>query len=246
MRERILLTAQRPRRAASKPDGHAHVARNESEPLVEALRIYSARMRQQLDQIAAARFRLSYGPLHQLLADAAAAAIGSDTDILEQTADAALRTDARQHRELQAADHPALTLGNDELEVGIAIDPRERFVVRGRQRILDPLAGAAEMIVGEQRHDRGDVLATRAADGNRLCIHPRNSSLSAQTEGRDRLRLRRSSDGRPRNGGDRSRLHARHGYRQAARRPRAKPPRQRRSGWWRDGPPSDRAPHSRA
>src|SRR6478672_13059522 len=129
MRDPNLLIAQGSRRAASKADSHADVTSSEPEPLVEALRICSRLMRQQFDQIAAARFRFRDRPLHQLLADAAAATIGSNADIFEQTADAALRADARQDRKLQAADHPALALCHHEREILIALDPLERLVI---------------------------------------------------------------------------------------------------------------------
>src|SRR5947209_20449109 len=114
MRDPISLMTQRARHAASKADSHADVTGSESKPLVEGLPVEARLMRQQFDQIAAARFRFRDSPLHQLLADAAAATITGNTDIFEQTAETALRADARQHRELQAADHPALAFGNDE------------------------------------------------------------------------------------------------------------------------------------
>src|SRR3569623_3625201 len=104
MRDPILLLAQRPRCAASKADSHAGVTQGKSETLVESLRVDAARMRQQFDQIATARFRLRNRPLHQLLADAAAAAIRSNAYVFKQTAKAALRADSCQHRELQATD----------------------------------------------------------------------------------------------------------------------------------------------
>ena len=50
---------------------------------------------EQFDQLAAPCFRFRDSPLHQLLADAAAAAVGSNADVFEQTARAALRADAR-------------------------------------------------------------------------------------------------------------------------------------------------------
>src|SRR3954462_1288134 len=117
MRDPISLIAQGSWHAASKADSHADVTRGEPKPLVEALRICSRLMRQQLDQIATARFRFRHRPLHQLLANAAAAAIGSDADVFEQTAPAALRAEARQDRELQATDHPAFALGNHKLDI---------------------------------------------------------------------------------------------------------------------------------
>jgi len=94
MRDPNLLIAQGARRAASKADSHADMTSCESESLVEALRVHSRLMRQQFDQIAAARFRFRDGPLHQLLADAAAATISGNAHVFEQTAGAALRADA--------------------------------------------------------------------------------------------------------------------------------------------------------
>jgi hypothetical protein len=41
---------------------------------------------------------------------------------------------------LQAADHPALALGDDEREIRVALDPLEGLVIDGRQRILDARA----------------------------------------------------------------------------------------------------------
>src|ERR1700750_1404892 len=60
---------------ASKPYRHPDMARDKSQPLVEALRFDTRVVREQLDQSAAFRSRLRDGPLHQLLADAATAAM---------------------------------------------------------------------------------------------------------------------------------------------------------------------------
>src|SRR4051812_23066899 len=171
MRDPISLIAQGSWRAASKADSHADVTRGEPKPLVETLRIRSRLMRQQFDQIAAARFRFRHRPLHQLLADAAAAAIGSNADVFEQTPPAALRAETRQDRELQAADHRALALGNHELDILIALDPRECLVIGRRQRVFYALACAPEMIVGEHRHDRSNVLAARGTNGDGFGVH---------------------------------------------------------------------------
>src|SRR3954468_5289116 len=233
MRDPISLIAQGSWRAASKADSHADVTRREPKPLVEALRICSRLMRQQFDEIAAARFRFRHRPLHQLLADAAAAAIGSNADVFEQTAQAALRAETRQDRELQAADHPALALGNHELDILIALDPRECLVIGRMQRVVYALACAPEMIVGEHRHNRSNILAARGTNGDGFGVHkvtPASARLNAPWEARERSRLRRSSGGWRHNDGDRSRLHARRAYRQAARRRQAKRHHRRRSG----------------
>src|SRR5262245_13956130 len=109
----------------SEPDRHPDVAALETEPLIESLRIGAGVMRQQLDELAVFGTRLADGPLHELLANAAAAAMRGDAHILDQRARGALRAEARQDAELQAADHGALLFRNDEREVRIAIDPVE-------------------------------------------------------------------------------------------------------------------------
>ena len=128
-----------------------------SEPLIEALRIDAGVMGEQLDQLAAPRLRLADRPLHELLADAAAAAIGSDADILDQAARGALRAQARQDAELQAADDAARASSATMSWMFGSRSAARRRRNRRRQRLLEPLAGAAEMIVGEHRHDGSDV-----------------------------------------------------------------------------------------
>src|SRR6185312_4397248 len=59
-------------------DRHPDMAARKAKPLVEALCVDTRVMRKQLDELAASRLRLADRPLHQLLADAAAAAISGD------------------------------------------------------------------------------------------------------------------------------------------------------------------------
>jgi hypothetical protein len=66
------------------------MARLESEPCIKALRIDAAGVRQELNQLATPGARFRNSPSHQLLADAAAAAIAGDANILNQTARGAL------------------------------------------------------------------------------------------------------------------------------------------------------------
>ena len=97
--------------------------RAKSQPLIKSLRIDAGVMRQQFDQLASLCARFRDRPLHHLLADAAAAAMSGDADILDQAARGALRTQPRQDAELQAADHRALAvLGDHELDIRIAVD----------------------------------------------------------------------------------------------------------------------------
>ena len=79
----------------------------------------------------------------------------------------ALRTQPRQDAELQAADHGALAvLGNDEEDIRIACEPIERRKIGLRQRVFDPLTGAAERIVRQHGDDDADILAAGTTDGD--------------------------------------------------------------------------------
>src|ERR1700694_1514449 len=82
------------------------MARLKSQPYVEPLRIDPGVVRQQLDQLATLAARLRDRPLHQLLADAAAAAMGGDADVLDQAARGALRAQSRQDAELAGSRPP--------------------------------------------------------------------------------------------------------------------------------------------
>ena len=67
------------------------MARGKSQPRVEPLRVNTSPVREQFDQLALIETRLRHRPLHQLLADAAAAAMAGDADVLDQGARGALR-----------------------------------------------------------------------------------------------------------------------------------------------------------
>src|SRR5690242_18401420 len=113
--------------AGSEPQRHADMAARKAEPLIEALCIDAGVVGQQLNQLAAPAARFAHRPLHQLLADALAAAMRGDANVLDQAARGALRAQPRQDAELQAADHrPALAFGDHEREVRIALDSFER------------------------------------------------------------------------------------------------------------------------
>src|SRR5262249_36022471 len=113
-------------------DRHPDMAARKTEPLIKALSVDTRVMRQQLDELAALATRLTHRPLHQLLADAAAATIGGHAYVFDQAARDALRTQARQQAALQAADHAPALLGDHELQIRIAIDPFERVVISCR------------------------------------------------------------------------------------------------------------------
>ena len=101
-----------------------------SEPLVKPLCIDAGVMGEQLDELAAFAARLLDRPSHELFADASAAAIGSDADVLDQTARGALRTQARHDAELQAADDATSFFRDHELEVRITVHRFKGFEVR--------------------------------------------------------------------------------------------------------------------
>ena len=101
------------------------------------------------------------------LADATAAAMAGNADILDQAARGALRAQPRQDAELQAANDDALpVLGDDELNIRVVCEPLERREVGLRQRVFDPLARPAERIVRQHGDDGADVLAAGAANGD--------------------------------------------------------------------------------
>ena len=103
------------------------MAARKPQSFIKPLRIDTGVMRQQFDQLASAAARFRHRPLHQLFADAAAAAMAGDPDVLDQPARGALRAEPRQDAELQAADDGALpVLRDDELNIGIARELLER------------------------------------------------------------------------------------------------------------------------
>jgi hypothetical protein len=102
-----------------------------------------------------------------LLADALASAMRGDAHVLDQATRGALRAKPRQDAELQATDHrPALAFRHHQREVWIAFDLLKRGEIGGRQRRLQPLARAAQRVVGQHLHDGFDVVAAGAADGD--------------------------------------------------------------------------------
>ena len=116
------------------------MAARKSKPFIKPLRVDAAVMRQQLDQLATLCACFANRPLHQLFADPAAAPWRGDANVLDQGTRGALRTEARQDAELQAADHGAVTLLSDhKMQIRIAIDRIERCEIALRQRILEPL-----------------------------------------------------------------------------------------------------------
>src|ERR1700748_204034 len=136
-------TARRTNRTSSKPHRHSEMASRKSEPRIEPLRIDAGVVREQLHQLAPLGARFRDRPLHHLLADAAAAAMAGDADVLDQGARGALRAEPRQDAEMQAADHDGVTArGHAELDIEISIDRLERREIGRRQRLFEPLARA--------------------------------------------------------------------------------------------------------
>src|SRR3984957_8002597 len=151
----------------SKPHRHPDMAALETQPLIEALRIDAGMVRQQFDQLAAPAPRLGHRPLHQLLADAAAAAMAGDANVLDQSAPRSLRTQSPQDAKLQAADHGALAILRDHgLNIRVAVERLEGLEIARRQRVFDPFAAAAERVVRQHPDNGADVVAARGTDGD--------------------------------------------------------------------------------
>src|SRR5579871_5383735 len=105
------------------------MALRKPQSLIEALRVDTRVMGEQLDQTAFLGARFRYRPLHKPLADTAAAAVRGDANILDQSARGSLRTQTRHHAELQAADHRTTLLRDHELDIGIRVKSCERVEV---------------------------------------------------------------------------------------------------------------------
>src|ERR1700737_469025 len=163
----VKITRKSPtRKRFSKPQRHPDMARLKSQPYVEPLRIDAGVMREQFDQLAALAPCLRDRPLHQLLADPAAAAMRGDADVLDQAARGALRAQSRQDAELQAADHRSALLRDHQLDIGSLFERLDAPEIAWRQRLFEPFARAAERIVHEHPHDDTDVVATRRPHGD--------------------------------------------------------------------------------
>ena len=144
------------------------MAARKAEPLVKSLRIDAGVMRQQFDQPCIPCARASA---------TAHCTICSPMPRLRQCL--ATRTSSIRPREApcelspgrmqscrQPTTAPSPVLGDDELNVRIAVDRFERREIGLRQRVLDPLAGAAERIVRQHGDDDADILAAGTADGD--------------------------------------------------------------------------------
>src|SRR6202158_2184698 len=119
----------------SKSQRHPDMARLKSLPRVEPLSIEAAAMRQQLDQFATPGARFRDGPLHHLFANAAAATMRGDANVLDQAARGALRAQSRQDAELQTDDDGALAILRDhEVYIRIMVERFERPEIGRRQR----------------------------------------------------------------------------------------------------------------
>src|SRR3978361_1198302 len=98
-----------------------------SQPRVKPLRINTCVVRQQLDELAPPGLRRGDRPLHQLLADTAAAAMRGDANVFDQAARGALRAQPRQDAELQAAYNDTVSpLRHHELDMRIMLKRFER------------------------------------------------------------------------------------------------------------------------
>jgi hypothetical protein len=156
----------------------ADMARGKTKPLVEAVRVGARSIAGQLDQTAA----LDAGDLdriaHEALADAKPAMGGGDPDPFDQAAFHTAARQARDDRQLQAADNRAGVFRDKQAVAALCHDLVEGPPIRGRQRVGDFLARPSERVVGQQRDDRRHILAARGPDGDGVCwLHERNCVL---------------------------------------------------------------------
>ena len=153
--------------AVSKSQRHADMARLKSKPLVKSLRVDAGVMREQLDQLAA-------------LARASATAHCTSCSPMPRLRQCvATRTSSIRPREApcelspgrmqscrQPTTAPSPSCATTSRIFGSRSSALERPEIGRRQRVFDPFARAAERIVRQHRHDRADVVAAGAPDGN--------------------------------------------------------------------------------
>src|SRR5260370_7883907 len=143
-----------------------------AEGLVKTVRVGGALVRAKLDAPAAALAPLLDRPFDHRPADAAAAFAGGDAHALDLAAPHAAPGEPGNKAELQNADYLTPALGNREKLVGVALDRGESVVVPYVQACPGVLAFAAERVVGEQRHNRCQIVRVGPAKGHPIGIQP--------------------------------------------------------------------------
>ena len=143
------------------------MAARKAQPLVKPLRIDAGVMRQQFDQLAALAARFRNRPLHHLLADARLRQwlATRTSSIRPREAPCELRP-GRMQSCRQPTTAPSPSSATTSWIFGSRSTRLERREIGLRQRILDPLAAAAERIVRQHGDDGADVVAAGAADGD--------------------------------------------------------------------------------
>ena len=121
----------------------------------------------ELDETAPGHPSARDGLGHEPLADLRSAVTGTDAHALELGPSHAGTAQARNDRELQAADNLVVPHRDEQLVAGLGRHVVERAEVDRRHRVLHALSLCPQHVVGEEPDDRRHVLATGDAHDHR-------------------------------------------------------------------------------
>ena len=137
---------------------HAFVGRGKTKPAVEPVRGLPGLVAGQLHDGAATPAGFVDRPGHHRLAEATAAIVLTDPDGLDLRPQGAAAGQARQERQLERGDDLRVHLRHHEQVGAVAVDGVKRLLIsRQVLRRAHPVPGCAELVGGEQVHDRGQV-----------------------------------------------------------------------------------------
>src|SRR5689334_15139412 len=129
----------------------------EAEPLVEAVGVAAALVREQLDEAAAAPVAFRDRPFEHRSPDAATAPGAGDPHGFDLPAPGAAAGDAGDESDLHATDHHAVLLRHYQPLVGVAFDRREGLEIPLIERQAGVIPRLAELVVGNHCDDGRQV-----------------------------------------------------------------------------------------
>ena len=129
----------------------------ESEPMIEAVGIRPGFVRGQLDQATALRLGKIDRVAKQHLANALTACPLIDPYRLNLCSRHTETREARDDRQLQAADHSTVLFGDENLVAGLSLDRGEGRSIGLRQWLFETLSSGTQGIGREQPNDRRQV-----------------------------------------------------------------------------------------
>jgi hypothetical protein len=142
------------------------VARNEAQPLVEAVRIGSALVRRELDKAATPRTALRNSPFEHLPAESGAPMHLRDANGLNLSPAGPHPGNPRDKRDLQCPDYRFAFHRDDEKLIGISLYGLERDRIFGFQGHSRVFTLPPELIVGKKANDGREIGLLGCSEGN--------------------------------------------------------------------------------